>query len=134
MAVIFIYQRIVPANFGKEYDHLTGDTVQLNVAFTKGNEGGLSYYTEDTKEIEAFREYIDDIKLKYRSLADTMSANKQDMDRVIFAVVNKAGSISSFQVDERGLIQFNTRVFKVAVPFEEFWENVETMAKSWGEN
>ena len=133
MIVVFIYQQIVPANFGKEYDHLTKNTKQLNIAFTAGSAGGKSYFTEDPAEIKEFRDYIDNIKLRYKTLADTMSANKKDMERIYFAIVNNEDTISSFQVDEKGLVQFNTRVFKVTVPFDEFRETIEEMAKSWGD-
>lgn len=131
MIIIFIYQQIVPANFGEEFDHLTKNAASINVAFTHGTEGGNSYFTDDQEKVKEFREYIDDIKLRYRTLGDTMSANKTDMDRIIFAVVDTDGNIYSFQIDEKGLVQFNTRVFKVGESFKTFWDDTLAMAKTW---
>lgn len=130
MVVIFIIQRFSPADFGKIYGEQSVDAVKIDVYIQDGDMVS-TFSTEDPEMIEDFDEWVSGYKLKYRTLADTMTPKSVTYKEYSLIPTAGDGTMTVIGIDERGLVRINARVYKVAGSLDKFFDEFETIIRSW---
>lgn len=131
MVAVFVAQMIFPTNLGKIFDKCVDNPVQITVTVVSEKNKNISYQTDSEDEMAEFMDWARKKTARNRSLADGVSADRQNKTEYNFAIKDEDGNYSAIVIDERGFVHSGAELYKVSEDAEIFLQELKNQLEAW---